>query len=130
METSADKLARDLLRLDDLDGASRVAEDEIRRVEDHGGNPEIWRFRFVRADIMRLRGHAEEALKYLEGQGSLYPPEASDAESLIALQMHRGYCCGLLGRYQRSHLLLAQAEEKAGRASLLDSSAEFTSARQ
>src|SRR5258708_8465640 len=118
METSADKLARDLLRLDDLDGASRVTEDEIRRVEDHGGNPEIWRFRFVRAEIMRLRGHAEEALKYLEGQGSLYPPEASDAESLIGLLMHTVYCCGLLRKYHHSHLLPPQPDDKPAPATL------------
>jgi hypothetical protein len=120
MEDPADKLPRDLLRLDDLDGASRIAEDEIWRVEDQGSNPEIWRLRFVRAEIMRLRGHVEEALKYLEARESLYPPEASDAESLIGLPMHRGYCCGLLGRYGRSHLLLAEAEEKAGCAGLLE----------
>ncbi len=118
MENSAAKLARDLLRLDNLEGASRIAEDEIGRVDDHGNTLEIWRLRFVRAEIMRLRGHAEEALKYLEARESLYPPEAADAESLIALLMHRGYCCGLLGRYGRSHLLLAEAEQKAGCAGL------------
>ncbi len=120
METSADKLARDLLRLDDLDGASRIAEDETGRVKDHGNSAEVWRLRFIRAEIMRLRGHAEEALKYLEARESLYPPDASDAESLIALLMHRGYCSGLLGRYRRSHRLLAEAEEKAGCAGVLE----------
>jgi tetratricopeptide (TPR) repeat protein len=120
MENSPDKLASDLLRRDDLEGASRIAEDRLDRIEDQGNNPAIWRLRFVRAEIMRLRGHTEEALKYLESRASVYPPEASDAESLIGLLMHGGYCCGLLGRYQRSHLLLAEAEDKAGRASLLD----------
>ena len=120
MENSAVNLARDLLRLDNLDGASRIPEDELDRVEDQGNSAEVWRLRFVRAEIARLRGSAEEALKYLEDRESLHPPEASDAESLIALLMHRGYCCGLLGRYQRSHLLLAEAEEKAGRAGLLE----------
>jgi tetratricopeptide (TPR) repeat protein len=79
---------------------------------------ELWRLRFARAEIMRLRGHAEEALKYLQTRESLYPPVPSDAESLIGLLMHRGYCCGLLGRYARSHLLLAESEEKADCASL------------
>jgi tetratricopeptide (TPR) repeat protein len=120
MENSADKLAADLLRIDDLDGASRIVEEELGRVEDNGNIPNIWQLRFVRAEIMRLRGHVEEALKYLEARESLYPPEASDAESLIGLLMHGGYCCGLLGRYQRSHMLLAEAEEKAGRACLLE----------
>jgi len=120
MEDFADKQARDLLRLDELDGASRIVEDELGRVEDQGNNPEIWRLRFVRAEIMRLRGHAEEALKYLEARESLYPPDASDAESLVGLLMHSGYCCGRLGRYQRSDLLLAEAEEKAGRFRLLE----------
>src|SRR6266446_1755590 len=120
MEDSSDKPARGLLRLDDLDGASRIAEDELGRVKDYGNAAQIWRLRFVRAEIMRLRGHTEEALNYLETRASVYPPEASDAESPIGLMMHSGYCCGLLGRYQRSHLLLAEAEEKAGRASLLE----------
>jgi tetratricopeptide (TPR) repeat protein len=118
MEDFADKLARDLLRLDDLDGASRIAEDELGRVEDRGNNPETWRLRFVRAEIIRLRGHTEEALKYLEARASVYAPEASDAGSVIGLLMHSGYCCGLLGRYQRSHLLLAEAQEKADHACL------------
>src|SRR5712691_6496787 len=101
MENSSDKLARDLFRLDDLDGASRIVEDELGRVEDQGNSREIWLLRFVRAEIMRLRGHVEEALKYLEARESLYRPETSDAESLIGLLMHIGYCCGLLGRCQR-----------------------------
>jgi hypothetical protein len=36
MENSAHKLARDLLRLGELNEASRIAEDEIRRVDDCG----------------------------------------------------------------------------------------------
>jgi hypothetical protein len=99
MENSAHKLARDLLRLGELNEASRIAEDEIRRVDDCGNTTEIWQHRFIRTEIMRSCGRTEEALKYLESQGSLNPPEGSDTESCARLEMHRGYCYGLLGRY-------------------------------
>lgn len=113
MKKSAVEHARDLLWLDDLDGASRVAEDEICRFGDKGNTAEIWQFRFIRSEIIRLRGHTEEALRYLESQESVNLPDTSDIDSLARLWMHRGYCYGLLGRHELSLRLLAAAEETA-----------------
>lgn len=120
VQKPVDKHARDLLWLDDLDGASRVAEDEICRLGDRGNTAEIWHLRFIRAEIMRLRGHTQEALQYLESQESMNSPDASDTASGVRLWMHRGYCCGLLGRYELSHRLLAAAEETARDSGLIE----------
>jgi hypothetical protein len=42
MDESPVKLARDLLQVDDLDGANRIAEAEIERVADQGNSREMW----------------------------------------------------------------------------------------
>jgi tetratricopeptide (TPR) repeat protein len=114
-EKSRDKLARDLMRLGDLDGASKIVEAEIDRVGDQGNTTALWHFRFVRAQVEEARGHVEEALKYLE---SLPPPEANDIESCAGLKMHRGFYSGLLCRYEVGYRLLGEAEVMAREGSL------------
>jgi tetratricopeptide (TPR) repeat protein len=115
MEQTRDERARDLMRLGDLDRASEIAEAEIQRVGDQGNTTELWRFRFVRAQVLEARGHADEALKYLE---ALAPPPAEDVESCAGLKMHRGYYSGLLCRYEVAHRLLAEADVMATQAGL------------
>jgi hypothetical protein len=61
MDKSPSELARDLLHLDDLDGANRIAEAQIERGGDRGNGGKIWCLRFVRAEVMRLRGEPEKA---------------------------------------------------------------------
>jgi tetratricopeptide (TPR) repeat protein len=115
MEESPKHRARNLLRLGDLEAAARIAEAEIQRVGDRGNTNDLWKFRFIRADILQMHGHREEALRYLE---SLTPPDSKDVESCAALKMHCGYYSGLLGRYEPSHGLLRQAEAMARSAEL------------
>jgi tetratricopeptide (TPR) repeat protein len=109
------KLARDSLRLGDLDKASRIAEAEIQRLEGSVNSNELWRSRFIRAEILVLCGRVGEALRYLE---SLAPPDPCDVESCARLKMHRGYCAGYLCRYEASHQLLGEAEIMARKANL------------
>ncbi len=108
--------APDLQRLGDLDAANKIAEAEIQRLGDKDNSTELWRFRFIRADVLNAHGHVEDALKYLE---SLVPPADHDIESKAALRMHRGSYLGSLGRYEPSHRLLAEAEIIAHDANLL-----------
>ena len=119
------QLAHDLLRLDDLDRANYIAETEIQKVADQGNGAELWELRFVRAEVMRLRGKPEQALEYLESQESLNPPDGRDIESQTRLHMHRGYHLGLIARYQEAHRLLAEAEAVSRTAGLIERRAEF-----
>src|SRR4030081_2525057 len=115
MKQTQDELAHELMRLGDLDGASKIAEEEIQRVGDQGNTTELWRFRFVRVQVLGARGHTDEALKYLE---SLTPPPTEDVESCASLKMHRGYYSGLLCRYEPGQRLLAEADAMAREAGL------------
>jgi len=122
MGQSHDKLARDLMRLGDLYGASKIAEAGIQRVGDQGNTTELWRLRFVKAMVLEAHGHVEQALKYLE---SLTPPSAEDVESCTSLKMHRGYYSGLLCRYEIAHRLLAEGDAMAAQAALPDLQGEI-----
>ncbi len=113
MDESPARLARELLHLDDLDGADHIAEGEIARVADRGNGAELWQLRFVRAEIMRLRGKPEHALRYLESQESLNAPEGQDIDSQIGLCMHRGYHFGLMARYEQAWRLLNEGQALA-----------------
>jgi len=104
------------MRLGDLDGASKIAEAEIQRASDRGNATELWRLRFVRAQVLEAHGHVEEALKYLE---SVAPPAAEDLESRANLKVHLGFYSGLLGRCELAHRLLGEAEVVACGAGLL-----------
>jgi tetratricopeptide (TPR) repeat protein len=117
MEHSPSELARELMRIGDLDAASKIAEVEIQRRRGKDNTTELWRFRFIRAQELEARGHVEEALRYLE---SLQPPDAQDVESSAALRMYRGSYSGRLGRYGPSHRLFGEAEAIARDAGLLE----------
>jgi len=67
--------------------------------------------------VLRIRGRFEEEFEYLESQGS---PVGLNAEIFTAYDMHRGYCLGLLGRYEASRRLLTGAEARALDSCLFD----------
>jgi len=110
MEKTPSERVRDLMRSDDLDGAHRIAETELARCGDVGNSPEIWGLRVVRADLLRLRGHVEQAAKYIEACEATCPPAKDDYASLARIKMTRGYCLGHLGSFPRAHELLHEAE--------------------
>jgi len=116
MAEPAFKQALDMMRLGDLDGASKIAEAEIQRVENGGVSAGIWHYRLIRAKILGSRGRVEEALRYLESFAS---PGPLDLESSAGLKMYRGYFSGYLGRYEPAHRLLGDAEAIAREANLL-----------
>jgi tetratricopeptide (TPR) repeat protein len=107
------KLACVLLRLDDLDGANSIVDAEIDQAAGRGNDKRLWQFRFVRAEITRLRGSAEEALKYLELRAFSDAPQAEDRESQAALRMHLGYYLGLTAAFSSAHAQLTEAEGMA-----------------
>lgn len=110
------ELARDLMRIGDLDGARKIAEEWIERAGSEGDSTERWRLRFIRARVLDAHGRVEEALSYLE---SLPPPLADDIESRAVLKMYRGAYSGSLGRLRTAHQLLGEAEVMARDAALL-----------
>jgi len=107
MEQTPIERARGLMRLGDFGTAWDVAEAEIRRLGEDVNTTELWRLRFIRAQVLDAWGRVEEALNYLE---ALSPPEATDLESIAALKMHRASYAGFLGRYETSHRLFDEAE--------------------
>lgn len=117
MDESPEARSRVLLRLGDIDGASRLADGEIDRIADTGNTNGLWKIRFVRAEILALRGQVEGALTYLE---SLPPPDARDLESCASLKMYRGGLHGSLGRYAPSHQLLDEADAMAREADQIE----------
>lgn len=115
MEFSPLEAARHSLLIGDLDAAWSAAELNIQRLGDVESS-ELWGFRFVHSEVMRIRGRIEQALDYLE---SLPSPSSEDLENCIAFKMHRGYCAGLLSRFGVGHKLLAEAKETSVNAKLL-----------
>ena len=61
-EQSAHEVARGLMRLGDLDGASKIAEAEIQRLGDKSYTTELWRLRFIRAEVI----DAHAAISYYQ----------------------------------------------------------------
>jgi tetratricopeptide (TPR) repeat protein len=113
-------VARDKMRLDELHEASRIVESELGLRKDQGNTGEIWSLRLIRADLIRLRGHTEQALEYIASKESEFPPSFGDTHSRASLKKQRGYYLGLLGRYKPSHGLMQQAEYMARDAKLLE----------
>lgn len=103
------EIAIEALRVGELESAWNAAEEGIRVTHDDTSR-EFWEYRFVRAEVLRIRGRFQEALGFLEATGA--PPEQR-ADLLAAWKMHCGYCLGLLGRYERSKQLLQEAEREA-----------------
>jgi tetratricopeptide (TPR) repeat protein len=120
LEGTIGKTARERLRFGDLDGADLVVDEGLRRCDDQGNSPETWSLRLIRADLMRLRGKNEDALKYLASTGALFPPDPGDIPSLAGLGMHCGHFLGLLGRYAQADGSLLEAERMARDAGLLE----------
>src|SRR5260370_634127 len=102
------EIAIEALRIGELNNAWNAAEEGIRINQDRSSK-EFWEYRFVRAEILRIRGRFEEALGFLEVTGA--PPE-QHAHLLATWKMHCGYCLGFLGRYIRSRQLLQEAESE------------------
>ena len=110
MENVFVRTATTFLRLGDFCQAERCASEGLERLDNLHDNKDFWELRFVLAEVLRIRGRSEESLALLENEG--FPPE-HPPELRIAHDMHRGYCLGLLGRYQQSASLLDQAEKNA-----------------
>jgi tetratricopeptide (TPR) repeat protein len=108
------------MRLDNLDDADRLVESELEQRKDQQNSYEIWSLRLIRADLMRLRGHTEQALDYLASKENAFPPASDDVASCAGLKKQRGYYLGLLGKYEISHHLTAEAERMARDAGLLE----------
>jgi tetratricopeptide (TPR) repeat protein len=108
--------AIDALRVGNLDRAWSLTEEGLKAAPD-ARYAEFWQYAFVRAEVLRIRGRFEEALEYLDGLGT---PIGLKLEILISYDMHRGYCLGLLGRYDSSRCLLAKAQASASDAGLCD----------
>jgi hypothetical protein len=71
MEESGHILAYHLLILGDLEGAERTAGAHIQRVGDSGNTNDLWKARFVRAEVLATRGRVEAAIQYLESLAPL-----------------------------------------------------------
>lgn len=104
-----------LLRNGYIDSAWKASEKGIQAVGTDRSQREFWAFNFIRAQILSVRGHTHEALRYLDSLGIPYP---QDNESVIALDMHRGYMLAMLGRYESSRSLLSRAENLASSSDL------------
>jgi tetratricopeptide (TPR) repeat protein len=104
-----------LLRHGDLDAAWKASEDGIRAIGNNHSLTEFWTLRFIQAQVQSFRGLIEEALRYLDSLGS---PSPQDTESIINLNMHRGYFLAMLGRYDSSRALLSRAETSASTSDL------------
>jgi len=113
MEESQSNLAHLNLRLGNLDAADCIVRLGLERFEDKGASSEVWSLRLLWAELIRLRGCAEEALDYLSSMEILFPPEAGDFPSLAGLRMHCGFFLGLLGRFIPAHTSLSEAERIA-----------------
>ena len=112
--------ARDCLRRDDLDGASKLVESRLDECRETGGSNEVWAMRLIRADILRLRGRGEEALGYLTSRETSDPPAPDDVISLAGIKGRSGYFLGHMGQFDAAHSLMGQAEELARTAGLLE----------
>lgn len=116
MEESATSQARDFLRLGKVNEARSIVEAEIKRISDDSAS-EVWPMRFLRAQILALRGQSEEALQFLE---SLSPPHGNDAHTTAELKRCRGAYAGYLGRYEIACRLFDEAEVIAREANLFE----------
>jgi tetratricopeptide (TPR) repeat protein len=115
MEETPLQTAITSLRLGDLDRAWQSAQEGLELSRDHRDSKDYWSYQFVRAEVLRLRGRFEDALSHLEAIGSS-PGCFPDMQ--VRQMMHRGYCAGLLGRYDVSAKLLEQAQKTATDAGL------------
>jgi tetratricopeptide (TPR) repeat protein len=118
--------ALDLVHTGDLDGAWRAAEEGIQKTGTERALGAYWTFRFVRAEVLRIRGRPQEALCFLNSVGS---PRQQDIEFRAALAMHRGYCSALLGHYRAAEDLLTEADALAASGGCSELQGELTARR-
>jgi tetratricopeptide (TPR) repeat protein len=118
--------ALDLVHRGDLDAAWRAAEDGIQKTGSARTLRAYWIFRFVRAEVLRVRGRTQEALSFLNSLGS---PRQQDIEFRAALAMHCGYCSALLGHYGAAAGLLTEADALAASGGCLELQGELTARR-
>jgi tetratricopeptide (TPR) repeat protein len=116
----------DLLHTGDLDAAWQAAEEGIQKSGGERALTAYWTFRFVRAEVLRIRGRTQEALSFLQSLGS---PRQQDIEFRAALAMHRGYCSALLGHYGAADGLLTEADALAASGGCLELQGELTARR-
>lgn len=112
-----------LVHIGNLGAAWQAADQGIQETGDRRDLRKYWTLRFVRSEVLRLRGQAKEALEYLSSLGS---PLREDIESGTRLTMHLGYCSACLGRYEAAHALLNEAQASAQSAELPELQAEIT----
>jgi tetratricopeptide (TPR) repeat protein len=117
-------IIRDLIRRGDLKRAANIVETELPHCMSRGVSSELWSLFLARADLLRLAGRVDEALESLAAAESENPPSSEDIPSIIGLKKTRGYCVGLLGRFEQSHGLLQAAQRLAAEAVLLEPQCE------
>ena len=117
MEHTGVSQLRDLLRRGNLEEAQKIVDSEMGQFLQSANTPEVWHFRFFRAQVLALRGRTEEALQFLE---SFSPPALEDLESTTELSRCRGAYSGYLGRYEIAHRLFDEAETTAQQAELFE----------
>ncbi len=87
---------------------------------DNGNDSDIWGLRLIRVALLRERGHVEEALSYLTEREISCLPAPDDIPSIARIKSNRGYCYGLLGKFDCSHFLMSEAEHLLQDASLME----------
>ena len=121
-DDSAASIAVALVQLGDLDGAWKAVECGIEKSGTDRRQRAFWHFRFLRSEVLRLRGLHGEALDYLDSLGS---PANDDLVSQTEMCMHRGYNAAILGRYDFADKLLKCAKTLADSAALLELQGEI-----
>jgi len=116
---------RDLVRRGDLNGAHQAVEPALQKFGSGDNSAHAWLLRLAWADLLRLRGHTDEALEYLASAERYCPPNKDDVPSVAGLKKTRGYCFGHLGDYSSSHALMREAENLAKGAGLLELQCEI-----
>jgi tetratricopeptide (TPR) repeat protein len=117
MQQPSCELARQRLLLGEIEEAARLVAAELQRREGQENTAEVWSLRFMRAQVLFIRGDVEGAAAYL---ASLPSPNVADVKSLATLKARYGGYLGSLGRCACSHRMLAEAESMARRAGLFE----------
>jgi tetratricopeptide (TPR) repeat protein len=101
---SREEEATELLQIGELDGALFIADAEIENTGSNG--VVLWQFEFIRTEVWRIKGRADQAYHRLESLSSQNP---QDIEILASLRMHYGYCAAMLGKHDQARGLLDEA---------------------
>lgn len=120
MNRTESRVAIELLRRDNLDGAERIAVAALTRLGDRGNSEEAWQLHLIRADVMRLRCKTDEALAYIASSETACSSESCNLPTIAAVKKTESYCLGHLGRYEVSRRLMSEAENLAGQTGILE----------